>query len=228
MLSCLFVGGSLPNDAFASQVVKMVTIGVAILVAIRIFFMWFNGPKKRGARGERRLAERLRRGLPPSYRILNDVYLPLRDGMTTQIDHIVVSPQGIFVIEIKTFSGWIFGDKDSQQWMQVRYQKKSPFQNPLRQNFRHICALAENLDMDQSQFQNVVVFAGNCEFKTEVPDGVVRTEHAAGYIRGFERPVFTPERVGEIVAAIERAAARVTGEQRANHAANLGRRHARV
>lgn len=51
------------------------------------------------------------------YIIINNVTLPIENG-TTQIDHIIVSKFGIFVIETKNFSGWIFGKKDDLTWTQ--------------------------------------------------------------------------------------------------------------
>lgn len=59
---------------------------LALLVVLRIFLLWWNSPKQKGKRGEKLVAGRLRKGLPDEYRILNDIYLPLPDGTTTQID----------------------------------------------------------------------------------------------------------------------------------------------
>ena len=39
---------------------------------------------------------------------LNNVTIPTPRG-TTQIDHVIVSRYGIFVVESKNMSGWIFG-----------------------------------------------------------------------------------------------------------------------
>ena len=135
---------------------RMLWGAIALLVALKIFFLWWNSPRRKGARGEALVARRLREGLPAGYLVLNDVYLPLADGTTTQIDHVVVSQFGIFVVETKTYAGWIFGDERSAQWTQTIYRKKSRFQNPLRQNYRHICALADNLGIDRSYFQSVI------------------------------------------------------------------------
>ena len=92
----------------------MVWVVLALVVAFKVFLLWWYSPKQKGARGERLVAQRLRDGLPEEYRIMNDVYLPLPDGTTTQIDHIVVSQYGIFVVETKTYSGWIFGEEGSR------------------------------------------------------------------------------------------------------------------
>ena len=73
----------------------------------------------------------------PHYHLLNNLTLPDQDG-TTQIDHVLVSTKGVFVIETKNYAGWIFGDEKSKQWTQVIYRVKSKFQNPIRQNFKHL------------------------------------------------------------------------------------------
>jgi hypothetical protein len=55
----------------------------------------------RGIKGEALVAERLR-SLPDDYFLLNDVVLP---GQPGNIDHVVIGPCGVVVIETKNFSG---------------------------------------------------------------------------------------------------------------------------
>jgi len=78
------------------------------------------------------------------YRSIKNVTIPTANG-TTQIDHVIVSKYGIFVVETKNIKGWIYGDEKQAQWTQVLYGKKCHFQNPLRQNYRHTKALSEFL-----------------------------------------------------------------------------------
>ncbi len=40
------------------------------------------------------------------YRSINNVTIPTASG-TTQTDHVIVSPFGIFVVEAKNMKGWI-------------------------------------------------------------------------------------------------------------------------
>ena len=190
------------------------------------FFSRFNSPSRRGAIGERLVARRLKDGLPDEYLILNDVYLPLPDGTTTQIDHIVVSQYGVFVVETKAYSGWIFGDEKSKEWTQSIYRKKSRFQNPMRQNYQHICALADNLGIDKSYFHGVIViaFMDDCEFKTEMPEGVVYSRRVAEYISGFKTPIIKPVQVPEVASAIEEWQGTLSKKQIDNHVANLKKR----
>lgn len=66
---------------------------------------------------------------PPDYHLMNHVTLQMSDG-TTQIDHILVSRFGVFVIETKDFQGWIFANAMHASWTQVLFSWKFKFQNP--------------------------------------------------------------------------------------------------
>ena len=212
----------------AKPIFRMLGFAIGLVIALRIFLLWWNSPKQKGKRGEKLVAERLRKGLPDEYRILNDIYLPLPDGTTTQIDHIVVSQYGVFVVETKTYSGWIFGDERSREWTQSIYRKKSRFQNPTRQNYKHICALADNLGIDKSYFYGVVAFTGDCTFKTDMPEGVVYSRHAAEYIRSFGQPIIKVEQVGEVASVIAEWQGTLSEKQIDSHVANLQKCHSSV
>ncbi|MBR6586875.1 MAG: NERD domain-containing protein [Kiritimatiellae bacterium] len=207
---------------------RMLGCAFGLVIVFRIFLLWWNSPKQKGKRGEKLVAGRLRKGLPDEYRILNDVYLPLPDGTTTQIDHIVVSQYGIFVVETKTYAGWIFGDEKSSEWTQSIYRKKSRFQNPMRQNYRHVCALADNLGIDKSYFHGVVAFTGDCTFKTKMPEGVVYSRRAAEYIRSVNRPIIKAEQVGEVASAIVEWQGTLSEGQIKGHVDNLKKSHSAV
>ena len=68
----------------------------------------------RGLRGERKVFSILKE-LPDEYYIWNNIVLQ-RNGYSVQIDHIVISPYGIFVIETKNHKGWIYGNDDCDKW----------------------------------------------------------------------------------------------------------------
>ena len=75
------------------------------------------------------------------YHIIDNVTLKTPDG-TTQIDHIVVSRKGVFVIETKNMSGWIFGSEKQVEWTQsFPSKRKYKFKNPIHQNYKHTCPL---------------------------------------------------------------------------------------
>ena len=208
-------------------IVFWITLLVAVLIAAFVFKRWIESPATIGKFGEMAIAMRLRAGLPKDeYLILNNVYLPIENGAMTQIDHVVVSRYGIFVVESKNYSGWIFGDKNSPRWTQTVFRKKSTFQNPIRQNYRHLCAISESLGIPKMYLKSVVVFTGDCEFKTEMPEGVVYLHKAAAYIRTFTEPIIKDKQVTEIAEVMREWDQSVTKERRARHVENLKRRNA--
>lgn len=162
-----------------------------------------------------------------SYKVLNDIYLPIEEGGTTQIDHIVVSPFGTFVVETKNYSGWIFADGQSPTWTQVLGNTKNQFQNPIRQNYLHLRSIVDNLGLPENLLHGIVAFADDCEFKTPRPEGVVFFNEIASYIAQFTERVIQDDDVEEIVKTIREWNASVTAAQRANHVNNLKARHQR-
>ena len=197
----------------------IVATGLFLIVAVLL--AWQNSAGQKGRRGENRVARLLKDGLGDEYILLNDVYLPRRGGGTTQIDHILVSKYGIFVIETKNYSGWIFANAEDAYWTQVIYKKKNHFRNPLRQNYGHICAIAECLHFQKSLFENVVVFAGRGEFKTPIPEEVVMARDIVRYVKMFNEVLIKPARVPEIAAAIEKWMATVGENPKSAHVATL-------
>lgn len=104
---------------------------------------------------------------------LNNVLLPLKNGGTTQIDHMILSPYGIFVIETKNYQGFIFGDENQDYWTQKTYSGTYRFFNPIKQNKIHINVLANLLKLDYKCFHCMILFVGDCKIKTKLPEYVM-------------------------------------------------------
>lgn len=131
-------------------------------------------PTVKGWLGERMVRGGLQQLETEQYRHFHDLYLPHPTGPgTTQIDHVVVSPFGIFVIETKNYRGWIFGAENQREWTQQIYHHKTRFQNPLFQNQLHVRALMEFLCLPEDRFKSLVFFVGGAEFKTTMPHNVI-------------------------------------------------------
>jgi len=162
-----------------------------------------SSPAMKGSRGEQVVHGILRNALPASeYTILRDVTLPVEDG-TVQIDHIVVSRFGIFVIETRSVAGWIFGGESDSQWIQALQHCRFEFPNPLRQNRAHVLALQKQLGLHVSRFHSLVVFAGKAEFRTSMPLNVMLLDRLAAYIQARATPMLAPEAVEQAVRTLE-------------------------
>jgi hypothetical protein len=136
------------------------------------------------------------------YAAFHDLYFPRPDGKgSTQVDHVVVSPFGIFVIETKNYRGWIFGGEKQRQWTQQIYRHKSRFQNPLHQNRLHIRALMAFLQLPESAFKSVVVIVGNAQLKTPMPANVL-TGGLRRWIESHRETVLDDDQVHSVCAAL--------------------------
>lgn len=98
-------------------------------------------------------------------------YSPKSDEMTyTEIDLILLHESGIYVIESKNYSGWIFGSEGDKNWTQSlsgRGKKRTySFYNPIKQNKVHLNCLKKYLDLDgRPPCYSFVVFSDRCELK---------------------------------------------------------------
>lgn len=203
-----------------------VLLGLALLAVFGTLFNLFFRSKVKGWVGEKVLGVLLARLDPATYKILADVMLPA-DSATTQIDFIIVSRFGIFVIEQKTYKGWIFGKEHEREWTQNLYGKKFRFQNPLHQNFKHIKTLSGLFALPESAYKSVIAFSGEATFKTPMPSNVIRMGSVTDYICGYTAEIIPAEQVPGIVATIQQWVASVDAKTKANHVANLRQRHGR-
>ena len=136
---------------------------------------------------------------------LKNIYLPKDNGETSEIDLIYITVKGIFVIESKNYSGWIFGDESSYNWTAMLPNKqKNRFYNPILQNKTHIKWLKNYVGDDIPMF-SLIVFSERCELK-KVPEGtdtlrVIKRDRIVGNIRDLwdkASESITEEKVKEI------------------------------
>ncbi|WP_305419598.1 nuclease-related domain-containing protein [Photobacterium leiognathi] len=174
-------------------------IPVLILIYI-IKTPWFKG-----CAGERIVHFCLKRLPKSDYKVLKDVTLPCESG-STQIDHIVVSKYGIFVVETKNMKGWIFGGTYQPMWQQTFFKRSSVFKNPLHQNYKHIKTLQSLLGIDDTAFHSVIVFVGEGVFKTEMPENVTKSVRSMmKYIRSFNTVIFNEQQLQTFITDIEQS-----------------------
>ena len=129
------------------------------------------------------------------YRIINDILIPSYTGKTTQIDSIVISKYGIFVIETKRYRGTIVGDEDSKYW--TSYYKKTKYKkdskphkiiskniyNPIRQNRGHIISLEKLLSRFKNiKFYSIIAFDETASLKVNTTTKIVYIKELVGQI----------------------------------------------
>ena len=96
-------------------------ITIAAIVAIFVLVILWR--RSKGKRGEKQVAVLLSLLPQKDYKVINDLLIQ-SGGHSAQIDHVVVSAYGIFVIETKYYKGWIYGGENSEYWTQNIYGHK--------------------------------------------------------------------------------------------------------
>ena len=150
--------------------------------------------------------------------------MPVLDH-TTQIDHVIVSRYGIFVIETKHMKGWIFGSKSDRKHGRKHCQEaKFKFQNPLHQNYKHIKTLAHMLDLTEDKFHSVIVFTGESTLKTQMPENVLDRGYIE-YIKSKDEVIFSVTEIYEFIEKIELLELERSRKTNKNHIAYLKQHH---
>ncbi len=140
-------------------IILLVFYGVSVYLKKRIV------PKIKGTFGEYKVSSKLKCLKKKEYIVINDLLLKTGNS-TTQIDHVVISKSGIFVIETKNYKGWIFDHEKSEYWTQTIYKYKKKFRNPIKQNWAHVYVLKKILsEYNYVRYFPIVVFAGSGKLK---------------------------------------------------------------
>lgn len=150
---------------------------ILIILLILVIYFRINFANIKGNYGERQVNRILSRLDSTRYTIYQDLYIPTGDDKTSQVDHIVTSPYGIFVIETKHYNGWIFGNEKNRYWTQVIYKRKEKLFNPIWQNAGHVKALENYLKTDKKIFTSIIAFSNQSTFKFKEPFTRARVIH---------------------------------------------------
>ncbi|EOR07359.1 nuclease-related domain-containing protein [Acinetobacter tandoii] len=200
---------------------------ILLLFIAVVLFKAFK-PFLKGKMGEFAVATHVKLYLDQdSYTLLNDCTLPDEQNQTTQIDHILLSSFGIFVIETKNYKGWIFGNQHQKTWTQKIYKKSFKFQNPLYQNYKHQKVLEDILsDIVEPQFiHSLIVFMPDCEFKTQMPQNVFRGAAWTDYVKTFQEVMIPPMKLKRIQLRIEKEVLEKSWKTNRQHVENLKLKH---
>jgi len=151
-------------------VISIIILGLAVLVAMHMGLT----ATVRGRRGEFVVRQALISKLSRyDYTLIEDVELKFRDG-TVQIDHIIVSRFGLFLIECLHTRGRILAEEHAARWTRRWHGTTSRLVNPMRKNRIHLKLLSQRLDIDPSSIYPLVVSSGRAEFENGTPHGVVK------------------------------------------------------
>lgn len=179
---------------------------LAGLIALAALVAWLSRPDMKGQVGEWLVSRKLRRGLPKAeYHVLDNLLIPDGKGGQTQVDHVVVSIYGVFVIETKNWDCRVFGQADDHTWTLIygRKHKEWPL-NPLQQNKTHVAAVLALLGIKPEHCHNIVALLNGAVLKTGPIPGVIQND-LVGHLRAFREPVLNPDWLPVAVETLQAA-----------------------
>jgi predicted RNA-binding Zn-ribbon protein involved in translation (DUF1610 family) len=161
-------------------------LALLILLFILLLFWRLFRSRIKGAIGEKKVSSILYLLHKSNFKVINNIVLK-KGERTTQIDHIVISNFGIFVIETKNYKGWIVGHENSEYWTQLIFKRKEMFFNPIRQNLGHIWALKSCLrEYPNVEYKSIIVFPRTAEIKVNTSTEVIYSNQLLKTIKNYK------------------------------------------
>ena len=187
-----------------------------------------------GDSGERHVSSYLANLPCEEYHVFND--LLIRNGKyTTQVDHVILSRYGVFVLETKNVHGKVYGSEKSEFWKQYlpdtgykRYgfTQEHELRNPIWQNDGHIKSLRRLVFDNDVPIYGIVVFPGDTDIYVTAEKPVLQMWEVVSYVKGFNKIVISSDQVSyyrrrllEVISTDE--------TDREHHLENVGRSKAR-
>ena len=121
--------------------------------------------------------------LGEEYTLLSGVVVPALRGMS-RIDHVIVSPYGIFVLTVVNESGKVSGRERNGEWEIKSGRRRDILYNPLWENRKWVNALENHLG--PQPFIPVVVFT-QAKLKNDFGKNVIPLSRLPGYIKKHDK-----------------------------------------
>lgn len=164
-----------------STLIKTIIL-IILCILIKIYY-----PKFRGFMGEFWIKQELRKLPKNKYKILNDIMLSDDKG-THQIDHLVLSMYGIFVIEMKNYYGLIKGKEYDNKWCQYLGKNKNYFINPIHQNYGHIKSLLNLVNVSEDKIFSIVCFSNQAKLDVKCKN-VIQVDYLFDTIFDYKKEI---------------------------------------
>jgi len=170
-----------------NQLIKSLINPTNIIIFILLILVTVFYKKIRGFMGEFWVKQELKKLPKDKYIILNDIMIKSSKG-THQIDHIIISKYGIFVVEMKNYYGLITGEEHQNKWTQHLGKNKYYFNNPIHQNYGHIKALEELLNLSEDKFISIICISNQAKLKVKAKN-VTQLDFVNDLIKSYNNEI---------------------------------------
>lgn len=173
-----------------------------------------------GVKGEEATSEILNH-LPDDFTVIANLTISF-EGNKSELDHIIIGPTGVFVIETKNLNGTIYGNEEEKDWEQHKIGRKGGeyskvFYSPIKQVNTHVFRLSSYLKQQGagSWVQGMVYFS-NPQAEIYINSKNVRVFDYQGgknqilaYIEGFDRETLSETKRKKIVSILMKSIEKV-------------------
>lgn len=171
-----------------------------------IDFVINDKASQKGEIGEKHVIGLLNKLPQDQYIVLNNLTMKNEQGNFTQIDHVVISMYGVFVIETKNYNGAIYGNADKSKELK-QYLKGGTFSmyNPVWQNFSHMSAVKAATGLT-NYVNSIVCFTDTAKLKIISSQAdVINARHLIATITERKQVIWSYDEVLEYAKAIKLA-----------------------
>lgn len=175
------------------------------------FDRYRNAERNKGEDGEVNVALTLRFGLSDEWVLMNDVIVEPEPDVFAQIDHVLIGPPGLFIIETKAWQGAFTGFYD--KWKRREGNNWMPCDSPTKQNLRHVRLIRKwldatgkiRIDLPPDQWVHAAVTFTNASWiKTDkccmpIFDGAL---NLLGYLKKQRAKLLNQEQIDSIVTLL--------------------------
>jgi hypothetical protein len=154
------------NDRFPADVSLPVVLAAVVLVLLAAWLL------VRYRRGRPRTLETVLNRI--AFERLEGLVIPKVDEGEIQIDHLVLTAQGLLIIDIKDVQGTVFGSDKMDQWTVISEDKRFTFNNPQPALYDRIAAVRQIVR--QVPVAGKVVFLDGATFTKGVPGMVANLD----------------------------------------------------
>ena len=150
--------------------------GIGALVAVVVLLGWLYWRRRRGPELKQAIES-------VAIERLQNVLVPDGMGGHIQVEHLLLTGQGLVVIDAKSFAGTIFASERMAEWTVIGKQGRFTFPNPLGTLYDRVAALRQLVrDVPVAGY---VLFAGGADFTKGRPRDVLS---AAELVERYRRP----------------------------------------
>lgn len=172
----------------------------------------------RGNKGEDRVINTLKKIKVNHWLMNNFTYVNETSELSHQIDHILIHPHGVFVIETKNYYGQIISNTGDSFWLKITKGETTKISNPLKQNKSHTSIVRKLLNKEYEVISVVVFVKNNAPYMDD--ENVINLKDLLLFIDSYPyKKLLTDEDIKKIHKTLVANKSKITKKE---HLANIG------